>query len=44
MLTSKFENLRIPNDEIIFDFYVRFCEIINEAFAFRKQYSKMNLI
>ena len=33
LLTTKFENLKMREEETIEEFYVRLCDIANEAFA-----------
>ena len=39
MFASKFENLRMMENETINNFNFKLCDIINEAFAFGEKYS-----
>ena len=44
MLTSKFKNLRMLEDESINDFNSKLCEIANEAFTFGEKNPKIKLV
>lgn len=44
MLASKFENLRINEEEIVARFSAKLCDILNEYFSLGKQYNDKNLV
>ena len=44
ILTTRFENLRIKEEESITEFNARLCDIANEAFALRGKYSEEKLV
>ena len=44
MLTSKFEDLRMKDDETISDFNLKLCDIANETFALGEKYSDTKLV
>ena len=43
-LTTRFENLRMYDDESLFDFYTKLCDIANKSFALNKKIPKIALI
>ena len=43
-LTTRFENLRIHEDETLFDFYTKLCDIANESFALGEKISETTLV
>ena len=40
ILTTRFENLRMKEEESIIEFNARLCDIANEAFALEEKYSE----
>ena len=44
MLASRFEDLRMLEDETISDFNSKLCDIANEAFTLGEKYSKTKLV
>ena len=44
MLASRFENLRIDEEEIVAQFSAKLCDISNECFALGKQYKDNKLV
>lgn len=44
LLTTKFENLRMDEDESISDFNIRVRDIANHSFALREKMSEENLV
>ena len=44
MLASRFEDLRMLEDETISDFNSKLCDIANEAFTFGEKYSETKLV
>nr|KJB14009.1 hypothetical protein B456_002G106200 [Gossypium raimondii] len=43
ILTTKFENLRMQENETIGEFYAKLCDFSNQAFAFGGDYSNAKL-
>ena len=43
-LTTRFENLRMHEDETLSDFYTKLCDIANESFALGEKSSKTTLV
>ena len=44
MLTTRFENLRMLENETIADFYAKLCDISNESFALGEKFSESKLV
>ena len=44
MLATRFEELRMMENETISDFNSKLCDIANEAFAFEEKYSNIKLV
>lgn len=44
ILTSRFENLKIDEEETLAQFSVKLCDIFNECFALRKKYKDKKLV
>ena len=43
-LTTRFKNLHMLEDESLFDFYTKLCDITNESFAFSEKISQTTLV
>ena len=44
MLASRFEDLKMMENETVSDFNSKLCDITNEAFALREKYSNTKLV
>ncbi|KAG8489442.1 hypothetical protein CXB51_017819 [Gossypium anomalum] len=44
ILTTKFENMKMNEDELFFDFYTKLCDISNEAFYLGEHFFEVKLV